>query len=350
MRGGYSCSRYCVALGHIDPYPWFLNKPLDLVVNEQMVRARITASEWADSWRPFLARLYDLWIVQFPRRYLIAVVGPPGAGKSVFAEELHFFIDKGILHRDAHTVALPMDGFHYPNAILDKHKRTMPDGTELPLSAMKGHPDTIDVARLRRYLQALMARPEYVTWPGYSRYVHDVVPEKYKVHSSVNVVIIEGNYLLLDRGPYTGLPELFNLRIYVDAPAPKIIANLMDRHIRGGQSLEEAKDWVKRVDLPNARVVESTKGVADVIIERDTDDDIASLTWRGEERITSSKAEIPQEPLTGGHTHHGTHLAGETHVAGETGHPGETHHPGGSQGPPQVPPPDGSGPPAHPAG
>ena len=264
-----------MALEHIDPYPWFLNKPLDLVVNEQIVRARISSSEWADSWRPFLARFYDLWLAHFPRRYLVAIAGPPGAGKSVFAEQLHFIIDKGVLHREAHTVALPMDGFHFSNAYLEAHTRRLADGTEIPLSKVKGQPDTIDVLRLQKYIQALLARPEYVPWPGYSRFSHDVVPEKFKVHQSINLVIIEGNYLLVNRGPFQGLPELFNLRVYVDAPAPKIIANLVDRHIHGGKTLDDAKDWVKRVDLPNARLAESSKHQADVVIEPD----MKSFVW-----------------------------------------------------------------------
>jgi pantothenate kinase len=368
MQAGLSNGRYCVALEHIEPYPWFLNKPLELVVNERMVRTRITASEWADSWRPFLARIYDLWIAQFPKRYLVAIAGPPGAGKSVFAEQLHFIIDKGILHRDAHTVALPMDGFHYAAAALQAHQRILPDGSQIPFSSLQGHPDTIDVPRMRRMLQALIARPEYVTWPGYSRFAHDVIPDKYRVHMSVNVVILEGNYLLLDRGPFQGLPAFFDLRIYVDAPAPKIIANLMDRHIRGGQTIDDAKDWLKRIDLPNARVVESTKGSADVVVERDTDDDIASVTWRGEEPLSSSKPGIPEvslPPASGQQTRHpgATHLPagtpapgappqaggtlhpGATRPPGETHHPGDTRHPGATRTPPQTPPP---GPPPHP--
>jgi pantothenate kinase len=360
MPLGLSCGSYFVALEHIEPYPWFLNKPLDLVVNEQLVRTRITASEWADSWRPLMARLYDLWIAQFPKRYLIAVAGPAGAGKSLFAEQMHFLIDKGILHRDAHVVSLPVDGFAYPNAVLQMHQRKLPDGSEIPLSSLQGHPDTIDVPRLRRFLQALIARPEYLPWPGYSRFVHDIVAEKYKVHQSVNVVVIDGNYLLLDRGPFQGIPGLFDLRVYVDAPAPKIIANLMDRHIRGGQTIDDAKEWLKRIDLPIARIVESTKSAADVIIERDTDDDIASITWRGEEPIAGARPEIPEVPLTpipSHDTHPGTaHDAGGTHVPGEAAptdtepHPGENHHlenmqhPGGNRTPPPMPP----GPPSHP--
>lgn len=278
-----------MALEHIDPYPWFLNKSLDLVVNEQLVHTRITASEWADAWRPLLGRIFDLWIAHYPKRYLVAVAGPPGAGKSVFAEHLHFMIDKGVLHKDAHTVALPMDGFHFPNSYLKTHTFRLPGGTEIHLSSMKGTPETFDVTRLRGNLQALINRPEYVLWPAYSRQVHDVVPDKFKVHSSVNLVIVEGNYLLVNRGPFAGLPEMFDLKIYVDAPAPKIIANLVDRHIQSGKSMEDAKEWVKRIDLPNARLAESSRHHADVVIERDTDNDIASITWKGEEPLLSSK-------------------------------------------------------------
>jgi putative kinase len=279
-----------VALTDIDPYPWFLNKSLDLVVNEQLVRTRITASEWADSWRPLLGRLQDLWVAQYPGRYLIALAGPPGAGKSVLAEQLHFMIERGILHKDAHSVALPMDGFHFSNEYLTTHTRTLSNGTEIHLSSLKGHPETFDVALLRRYLQALIDRPEVLMWPGYNRFLHDVVPDKFKVHTSVNVVIVEGNYLMVNRGMFAGIPEMFNLKIYVDAPAPKIIANLVDRHIQGGKSLEDAKEWVKRIDLPNARIAEASRHGADLIIERDTDDDIASLTWKGEEPLVGSKA------------------------------------------------------------
>ena len=60
----------------------------------------------------------------------------------------------------------------------------------------------------------------------------------------------------------------------------KILSNLMDRHIRGGKTVDEAKEWVKRIDLPNARVAESTKVNADVIIERNHEDDLSLVLWR----------------------------------------------------------------------
>jgi putative kinase len=280
-----------VSLDQIDPYPWFLNKPLDLVVNEHLVHTRITATQWVDHWRPFLAKLRQLFEASRPKRFIVAVAGPPGSGKSVLTETLHWIAERSFFHKDAHSVALPMDGFHFPNAYLEQHTRKLPEGGEIPLSSVKGQPDTIDVKALRRYLQALIARPESLAWPGYSRFTHDVVPEKFHIHETVNLVFVEGNYLLLDRGIFAGLPALFDLRVYVECPGPKIIANLVDRHIRGGKELEEAKDWVKRIDLPNARIAEATRPNADVVIEKESNEDIMSVMWKGEAAAVNSTEE-----------------------------------------------------------
>jgi putative kinase len=293
-----------VALEHIDPYPWFLNRVLELGVNDQVVRTRISSSEWTDAWRPFLGKLYDEVMAHMPGRFLVGIAGPPGAGKSVFAEELNFIVEKGFLHKDVASAALGMDGFHFPNSYLQSHVRHLPDGGAVPLSSVKGAADTIDVPRMRRYLDALVSRPELMPWPGYSRYTHDVVPVAQQVPRGVNLVLIEGNYMLVNRGAFAGIPEMFHLRIYIDAPAPKIVANLVERHIQGGRTIEEAKEWVKRIDLPNARVAESSRQNADVVIERDTDNDIACILWKGEEITPKARASEPfsvEHPVVHGH-------------------------------------------------
>jgi putative kinase len=281
-----------VPIEQIDSYPWFLNKPLDLEVNDHLVRTRVHANQWVDHWRPLLGKLQDMWLAAQPRRLTIA--GAPGSGKSVLAEQLHWMVERGLFHKNAHSVALPMDGFHYPNAYLEQHVRKLPDGTEIPLSTVKGQPDTIDIANYRKHLKMAVGRPDHMDWPGYSRFTHDVVPNKFRVHASANVVIVEGNYVLVNRGAFAGLPDIFDLRIYVDGPAPKIMANLMERHIAGGKSVEDAKAWVKRIDLPNARIAESSKMQADLVIERDHEENMSAVTWRGEEKGAASDSVKPK--------------------------------------------------------
>jgi hypothetical protein len=76
------------------------------------------------------------------------------------------------------------------------------------------------------------------------------------------------------------------------------MANLMERHIRGGKEIEEAKTWVKRIDLPNARVAEATRPNADVILEKDAFDDVVSVTWKGEESSASVAETVATMPAT----------------------------------------------------
>lgn len=261
----------------IEPYPWFLNKPFELTVNDRPVAARITVQDWTDHWRPLLSHLYQLHQAK-PERILIAIGGPPGSGKSVLAEQINWLALKNILP-ECNIMALPMDGFHYPNDYLRTHTRKMLDGERVPLLEVKGAPDTFDIEALRHHLELLKDHREEVTWPGYSRIDHEPIPQRYHVTQGVNVILVEGNYLLLDRGPFAGFPALFDYRIYVETPAAAIISNLVQRHIRGGKSLDQAKAWVKRIDLPNARIVESTRANSDLVVERNIGDDIIALHW-----------------------------------------------------------------------
>lgn len=262
----------------IEPYPWFLNKHLEVKVNGRTVPTRITSTEWLEHWRPLLAKIYELHL-QHPQRLLIAIGGPPGTGKSVLAAQLVWVIDKGFL-TDCRAVALQLDGFHFPNVYLATHYRKTPDGHTVPLLEYKGAPDTFDAESLRRYLAQLRTVPAEMHWPGYSRISHDVEPALHRVHQSSNIVFVDGNYLLLDRGPFTGIPAFFDFKIYIETPGGAIMSNLMQRHITGGRTLESAKAWVKRIDLPNARIAESTRHNADLIIERNTEDDIIALRWK----------------------------------------------------------------------
>ena len=264
----------------IDPFPPFLNRQIEVTVSDRIERARFTSTEWTEHWRPLLARLHEYHTRQ-PLRLMVAIAGPPGTGKSVLAEQLTWLISHNILP-DCRAAALPLDGFHFPHDYLKSHYRTLADSTQVPLTECKGAPDTFDVEDLRRHLQLLRDRTATTPWPGYSRLIHDTVPNRYRVSPSTNIIFVEGNYVLLDRGPYVGISAFFDFKIYIDTPPVSIVSNLVERHIAGGKSEEAAKDWVRKIDLPNARLVESTRKTADLIIERNREDDIVALHWKGE--------------------------------------------------------------------
>jgi pantothenate kinase len=266
-----------LALQEIDPFPWFLHKDIPLLINGQRAEMHIRAAEWTKRWRPFLSNLVDMQRL-CGRRMVVGIAGTPGSGKSFFAEQIAWMATKNIMPKIT-VAALPMDGFHFPDSVLSQRFLQLEDGRQIKLTQCKGAPETYDVMMLHDHLVRLKQSPPTMTWPGYDRVFHRPLPNALHVHESVNLVLVEGNYLFLERPPYAGLAEMFDLRIYVEAPPASVVTNLMNRHIDGGKSIALAKDWVKRVDLPNARVVEMTKKKAEVFIQRDRDGAISTVVW-----------------------------------------------------------------------
>ncbi len=268
-----------MALQEIDPFPWFLHQNIDLLVDGRKTTVQIRAAEWTKLWRPFLSNLIELQRLG-GKRMLIGVAGVPGSGKSYFAQLIAWIASKNILP-GIRVAALPMDGFHLSDSVLAGSFVRLDDGREVRMDQCKGSPATFDVAMLRDHLERLKSAAVDMTWPNYDRMQHKSIPGAITISESINIAIVEGNYLFLDTPPYAGIAELFDLRIYMEAPPASVVTNLMNRHIDGGKTVEQAKDWVKHVDLPNARLVELTKHKAEVIVERDRDGGAIAVAWVG---------------------------------------------------------------------
>jgi putative kinase len=272
-----------VSLEEIDPFPWFLHQKIELKISgKESAYVMIRASEWTEQWRPLLGQLSE-FIKLHPKRMMMAIAGPPGSGKTFLAAQLVWLAEHGFLRhgtQSCQAVALPMDGFHYPDPVLAKRELVMKNGEKISLVRCKGSPETFDVEALKKHLLQLRGRPATMTWPDYDRVHHMPMPGAIKVHDTDNLVIVEGNYLLLNMPPYEGISDFFHVRMYVEASAGAMIANLMNRHMEGGKTMEGSKDWIKRIDLPNARLVEMTRGRADVIVRRDSEEMLSEINWK----------------------------------------------------------------------
>ena len=80
-------------------------------------------------------------------RILIALAGPPGAGKSTCAEQLVEFLNASGRQLAA---IFPMDGYHFDDVILNSRG----------LRSRKGAPETFDVEGLRHMLERLRLNEE----------------------------------------------------------------------------------------------------------------------------------------------------------------------------------------------
>lgn len=169
------------------------------------------------------------------RRRVVALAGPPGAGKSTLAAEAAAALP-------AATV-LPMDGYHLDNAIL----------TERGLMHRKGSPESFDAAGFLSLIRRLGTQDE-VIHPVFDRARDLSIAGAGRVGPEHGLVLVEGNYLLLDRPVWRDLRPLFDLTVMVTAPR----ATLADRLTRRWRGLGRDPDAIERHlanDLTNLDVV-----------------------------------------------------------------------------------------------
>ena len=89
------------------------------------------------------------------------------------------------------------------------------------------------------------------------------------VAPEVPLVITEGNYLLLDEGPWAEVRGLLDEAWVLDPPHDVLVNRLVERHTRYGKAPAAAREWVETTDLPNATRVARTRPRADLTIDED---------------------------------------------------------------------------------
>ena len=170
-------------------------------------------------------------------RFIAALAGPPGAGKSTLAEAL-------VQMLGASARAVPMDGFHFDDAILIARG----------LRARKGAPETFDVAGYHHLLKRLRDEDE-VAIPVFDRGLELSRGSADLVTKNHRILITEGNYLLLDEAPWLDLAPHFDLTVMIDVPESELDRRLMERWAFYGKTPQAARDWIDSNDMPNIRRV-----------------------------------------------------------------------------------------------
>lgn len=184
------------------------------------------------------------------RRRLLGLTGPPGAGKSTLAGALCATLTPA-------AARVPLDGFHLANTVL----------AELGLAHRKGAPDTFDAAGFHVLLRRLRANQDDVVYvPEFYRDLEEPIAAALRIPRTVPLIIVEGNYLLLDDGPWQGIAALFDEIWYLRPDDTTRRRRLVHRHQSHGRSASDARAWTHGNDEHNARLIASTQARADAVI------------------------------------------------------------------------------------
>lgn len=185
-------------------------------------------------------------------RVLVAIAGPPGAGKSTIAGRLCEALPAGS------AVVVPMDGFHFDDAVLEQRG----------LRARKGAPETFDFQGFATLLRRLRAGEPQVAIPVFDRALELSRAGAAIVEAGVKFVLVEGNYLLLDEAPWSGLADLFDQSVFIDVPRDELRRRLVERWRFHGRSDEEGHAWIESNDMPNIERVLARRRIADLVVSQ----------------------------------------------------------------------------------
>lgn len=191
------------------------------------------------------------------RRLMIGIVGAPGSGKSTLAALVLAELTSG---PDPVPAALvPMDGYHLAQHVID----------EAGTAGIKGAPVTFDgagyVSLLRRMAAPVSGETIYA--PEFRRAIEEPIAGAVAVGPDVEVVITEGNYLLVDDPPWGSVAALLTETWYLDVPEELRLARLVSRHIAFGRTPEVARlRSTTGTDGRNAATVLATRSRADLLI------------------------------------------------------------------------------------
>ena len=187
------------------------------------------------------------------QRSIVAVAGAPGAGKTTIAGELCDVLN----HRETGSAEiLAMDGFHLDNSVLKARG----------ILNKKGAPETFDVDGFAATLERVRNSNQDVAIPVFDRQMDLARAGASGIGSATKIVIVEGNYLLLERPQWARSAAHYDLTVLIEVPMSILEDRLISRWISYGLEPIAARARAHQNDLLNAKVVARQSRPADIVV------------------------------------------------------------------------------------
>ena len=239
---------------------------MDYSVNINGIEVNASFSEKAiqEIFVPLLCRLSEIHSKK-QSRVLVMLSAPPGAGKSTLVSFLEFLSAKII--PDKTVQAVGMDGFHRRQEYLLSHT-AMVNGMEIPMVNIKGAPVTFDLELLTEKIREVK-EGRICKWPRYDRLLHNPVEDAIVINA--DIVLLEGNYLLLDMDGWRDLSAYSDYTIKISADEKMLRERLVTRRIATGVPRDKSEEFVDFSDMANVTLCMEKSMKADLELAVSTD-------------------------------------------------------------------------------
>ena len=191
-------------------------------------------------------------------RLVVGIAGPPASGKSTLAEALVSHLNQDEQPGSQRAALLPMDGYHLDNELLRSRG----------LLSRKGAPETFDSQGFCKAVLGVHDARTEMFFPSFDRERDIAIANSISIGPDIDVIVVEGNYLLLTSDPWVRMKELFALTVFLSPGLEVLRQRLQARWTDHGLDPQAAFERVSQNDLPNAELVLRQSGPADVVLEQ----------------------------------------------------------------------------------
>jgi pantothenate kinase len=229
---------------------------------------------------------------EFNTSAVIAIAGIPGSGKTTLSTTVTARLNakQAALKPGTPEIAafVPMDGYHFTRA----HLSSMPDPDYA--HARRGAAFTFDAQAFHSLVQSISRplaftpdassstathtsipkSPSVIYAPSFDHALKDPVENDIPILPTHRIVVFEGNYLALDKEPWSGAARLMDQLWFVEVDFAVAERRLVKRHLKSGiaNREEEAVQRARENDLVNGEeIIQHRLRVDEVVVSRECD-------------------------------------------------------------------------------